>query len=461
MCGVIGIINKNKPVASELLIGMLSLQHRGQDGCGIITFDNNTHHIKKGEGLVQNFFNDRELKEFKGNVGIGHTRYRTAGSASNKNLHPFLVSSTKKVAMVENGNITNYHEIKEKLKQKGVFLETTTDIEPITKIFAYEFEMSSNIFYSASQLMKKIRGGYSLVGIVENFGLFAIRDPHGIKPLMLGKKNDSYCLASESITFQCLGYEFVRDVYPGEVILIDNNLNITTEIIKEQPHTPCMFEWVYFARPDSKLDERSVNNARLKLGELIAQRWEKEIDVVIPVPDTSRTAAIKFAETLGVKYREGLIKNRYIGRTFIMPTQELRESSVRLKLNPILSIIENKRIALFDDSIVRGTTARKIISMLKENGAREIHLVSTCPPITHPCFYGVNMPSKQELIASSKSIEEIRQELGADSLTYATLNEIKQALKKTSLCMACLDGNYPTDISEEEKLIMASPQDGC
>jgi amidophosphoribosyltransferase len=291
---------------------------------------------------------------------------------------------------------------------------------------------------------------------IEGAGLLAMRDPNGIRPLILGKGERGYCVASESIVFQQLGYERVRDLERGEALWIRPDMTVESRIVSQAPqHNPCMFEWVYFARPDSIIDDRAVYNARLKLGSELAREFKGEVDVVIPVPDTARTAAAKFAEVLGVKHREGLIKNRYSLRTFIMPDQESREMAVSVKLNPIISVIEGQRVAVVDDSIVRGTTSKHIVTLLRKAGAKEVHFVSTCPPIIHPCFYGIDMPTEDELIASSKSVDEIREYIGADSLTYLSLDGLKRALKKESPCMACLTNDYPIPVSAGEKAAMA------
>lgn len=452
MCGILGIVSE-RDVAPELYYGMCSLQHRGQDAAGMLVFNGNGPWLKKGIGQVTEVFQPEDVLEMKGNVGIGHTRYPTASSNDKaEDAHPCIVASTKRIGMCHNGNLTNYYRIREMLKKRGVFLETENDVEPMAKIFAHEFEKTEDPFYAVKKVMEVVEGGYSVLVAIEGVGILAFRDPHGIRPLTFGKNNAGYCFSSESIVFQQLGYDRVRDVRAGEAILVKTDGSVEERTIMRGTPKPCMFEWIYFARPDSLIDDRSVWNARINLGLEMAKEWDKEIDVVIPVPDTARTAAMKFAETIGVKYREGLIKNRYSVRTFIMPDQESRERAVNIKLNPIISVVRDQRVAVVDDSIVRGTTSKRIVSLLRRAGAKEVHFISTCPPIVSPCFYGIDMPTKKELIASKKTIEEIREYIGADSLTYQSIENVKAATKKDDLCMACLTGEYPVEIKDKEQM---------
>jgi len=452
LCGVIGLIS-DRPVVQDLLYGMFALQHRGQDAAGVAVFGS-THYVKKGKGLVAQIFDD-EIISADGCVGVGHTRYPTAGTNGAHAAHPFVIESSSKIAAVHNGNITNYLDIREALKKRGIFPDSDTDAEMLSKVFAGHYEHSQDVFSAVSSIMETMKGSYSIVIAIDKIGLLAFRDPYGFRPLVLGRKGMSYCFASESVAFESLGFKRIRDVEPGEAVFIDLNLNVVSCKIQERPTAHCMFEWVYFARPDSHIDGRSVYNARLKLGRQLAKRWTTPIDVVIAVPDTARTAAAAFAEAIGVKYREGLIKNRYIGRTFIMPTQSKRESSVRLKLNPIIASVNGRRVAVVDDSIVRGTTSRKIVQMLRDAGAAEVHFISTCPPIKNPCHYGIDFPTRGELIASDKTEDEICKEIGADSLTYQTIADVEISCKKQNLCMACLNGVYPSPISSEQMVMLA------
>jgi amidophosphoribosyltransferase len=449
VCGVIGIVS-DEPVINDIVLGLHSLQHRGQDAAGIAVFDKQSFYIKKGLGLTADIFNAKELSTIHGTVGVGHTRYPTAGTITEQDAHPFVVDATRQLALVHNGNITNYLEIKEQLRKQGIFCESKTDAEIMSKKLAHYLELSTDIFHAVQQIMDTMHGSFSVVVALDNIGILAFRDPYGFRPLIIGKKENAYCIASETVAFESLGYKRIRDIQPGEAVFIDKKLNVVSRILKEKPIAHCMFEWVYFARPDSMLDGRSVYNARLKLGRQLAKKWDKEIDVVIPVPDSSRTAAIAFAEKLGVRYREGLIKNRYMGRTFIMPNQKTRERSVSIKLHPIMASVNGRKVALLDDSIVRGTTSQRIIAMLRRAGAKEVHFVVTCPPITHPCHYGIDFATKDELIAANKSVEEIRKEIGADSLTYQNVEDLKISCKKTTLCTACLTGEYPSPISVKQ-----------
>ncbi|RJQ17298.1 amidophosphoribosyltransferase [Candidatus Woesearchaeota archaeon] len=454
MCGVIGIVDSEQ-VSFQLFCGLMALQHRGQDAAGIITSNDNTVFVKKSTGLVQQIFPEQELQKLQGTMGIAQTRYSTIGHASSINAQPLFVNATNKIAMAHNGNITNYLELKANLSEKGVFLTTTIDIEPALHLFAAKYEKTKDFFASAKHVLQTLEGSYSIVGFISDKGMFAIRDPHGIRPLVLGKKNSSYVFASESVALQTLGYEFVRDIAPGEAMFIDEQFRVQSKVLLEKHRAHCMFEWVYFARPESMIEERAVYKARLALGATLAEHLRDDlIDVVIPVPDTARASAAKLAEVLGVKYREGLIKNRYIARTFIMPSQDSRKDSVNIKLNVIISAVKDKIVAVVDDSIVRATTSKRIIKLLRDAGAKKIIFVSSCPPIKHPCFYGIDMPTARELIANDKSLEEIREFIGADKLIYATVEDLEKAIRK-NLCTACLTGSYPVMVSDDAKAFFA------
>lgn len=493
MCGIIGLINEKFEISEELLLGLNSIQHRGQDACGVITSELNEVFIKKHKGTVNELQLNVNPKSLKGKMGIAHTRYPTIGSSQDVDAQPLFVNSSKKVSMAHNGNVTNYFDLDIELKKKGLFLSTKIDIEPILRIFAIEYEKNQDFFKAVEVVLNKVKGSYSVVGMIGDKGLFAFRDPNGIRPLVLGRREDAYIFASESVVLQTLGYEYVRDVEPGEAILIshidgnknngndvnnniennninnennsnnfnnsngfNNKLKFENKIIFQKQKAHCMFEWIYFARPDSMIEKRAVYKARLALGKAIAKKIDpKDVDVVIPVPDTARSSAIKIAEELGVKYREGLIKNRYVGRTFIMGSQKLREQSVSIKLNPIISEIEGKSIIVVDDSIVRGTTSKKIISIIRKAKPKKIIFVSICPMIKYPCYYGVDFPTKEELIASKKDVEAIREYIGADELIFGDIEDVKDMIKRP-LCCACLDGKYPTDITEEQKKLIGN-----
>ncbi len=457
MCGIIGLISK-KDVLADLFVGMLSLQHRGQDSAGILSFNKEMKLVKK-EGLVGGIFGEKELNELKSSVAIGHTRYPTIGSDFLTDAQPFMVSKPYEIGMAHNGNVANYLDLKKELNIEKKCVVSSCDVEVVLQVFVQalpkEFSIES-LFDAVKKVFDKVKGSYSVVTVIKDKGLFVFRDPRAIRPLVMAEKTvdgvKSIGFASESLSLTSTGHKIVRDVKAGEAIFVDSDLKITSKILAEEKPAHCMFEWVYFAGAESIIDGLEVYTARINLGEQLAEEWKKtglKADIVVPVPDTSRTAASRLAEVVGLPYREGLIKNRYIARTFIMSSQAKRENGVRLKLNPVQSEIKGKDILLVDDSIVRGTTSKKIIKLLKDNGAKKVFFLSTCPPIISPCFYGVDMPSKKELIASTKSIEEIRKHIGADFLLYNSIDSLKKALERDDLCLACLTGNYPVSIPKE------------
>ncbi len=451
MCGIIGIIDKNEDVFGPVVIGLSALQHRGQDSCGIITNDGTEFFIKKELDAVHRGFKKGDANLLKGKIGLGHTRYATQGKLRLEDAQPLSTKTSHKIALAHNGNVTNYFELKEEFLKQGRKLHTSIDSELILRIFAEHYNKHEDFFMAAKKLFEKIRGAYSIIGMIEGKGLFAIRGPHGIRPLVLGKNGDSYAFASETVAFQVIDYKFERDIDPGEAIFISNDLKIHSKKLFQKETAHCMFEWVYFASPNSMIEGRSVYKARLALGKLLSKRLNKaEIDLIVPVPDSGRTSAIKLSEDTGIKYREGLIKNRNVQRTFIMASQKVREEAVKRKLMPIIGILKHKRIAIVDDSIVRGTTSKRIIDSLKKGGVDKVTFVSACPPIKHPCFYGVDMATEKELIASDKSIEGVRKYLGADDLVYATVDDIRNSIRR-EVCMACLTGEYPEELSEKQK----------
>ncbi len=488
MCGVVGIIGT--PFSSqEAYQGLLLLQHRGQDAAGILSFDDQSgeFHQHKDLGLVSDVFKPEILAGFMGNMSIGHTRYATVGPKnaidSKRDIQPMTINYPHGIGMVHNGNIVNYFELKKYVQEeKRRHLFTNNDLEVLLNILSDGIKEknvanSFDQFQSAVKfLFEKAHGGYSVIGILADKGLFAFRDPHGLRPLILGERElteeekklrpnhfgKSYCLSSESNALNFLGYEKLRDLNPGEIIFIDKSGEIFSSsdysIKKNIPQKSCMFEWVYFANPESVLEERSVYSARLDFGvnlgfeikELI-ERGEITPDIVVPIPETSRVAAISLSETLKIPFREVLIKNRYIQRSFILNTQESRNRAVQLKLTAIASEIRGKNILLLDDSIVRGTTSKRIIEMVKEAGAREVYFATTCPPIKFPCYYGIDFPDPKELVASSKTHEEVRAYLGADKLIYLSIAATKKSIGKETLCMSCIDGCYPVDIGSAKK----------
>jgi amidophosphoribosyltransferase len=463
MCGIIGIINSDN-LAADLYNALFTIQHRGQDSAGILTFDGSEIHLKKGLGLVGQAFSDEDVRGLKGRVGIGHVRYPTIGSDNRKDCQPFFVNYPYGIGMAHNGNLVNYEGLRRELIRKhNRMLTSKCDIELTLNLFATELinngkiKGSERIFAALASLMKRLNGSYSVVSVIASEGLLAFRDPNGIKPLVFGKRKEpsgatSYAFCSESVALDILGYKVVKDVAPGEAILVTHDLKVKSRVIRREKPAPCMFEWVYFARPDSVIEKKSVYGVRLALGTELARTWKKrglKADIVIPVPDTSRTAALAFSAESGIAPREGLIKNRYSQRTFIMGTQSGREKAVKMKLNPIILELKGRRVAIIDDSLVRGTTSKKIVKLVRDAGAKEVHFLLTCPPIKYPCFYGIDMPTRAELIASAKSPDEIARAIGADSVVYQTLQGLKKAIG-LRVCTACLDGRYPTRVTEDD-----------
>lgn len=461
MCGVIGIYG-NDDVAYEIHEGLIALQHRGQDSAGIITY-NGMFHLKKGMGLVSNVFNEKNLARLKGEMGIGHVRYPTIGFGSLEDAQPFYINYPLGISMAHNGHVTNYYELRKRLQEKFFRkLSSYSDVEIILNIFGIALERyikNNNIFNSlwkaTREVFKCVKGSYSVIGIIADYGIFAFRDPYGIKPLSFGKKNNSYIFASESVALDMLSYQFIRDISPGELIFVDKEKRVHFKRARNFSSYPCIFEYVYFARPDSVIDGIGVYEARLRLGEQLGKECLKEKinpDTIIPVPDTARAAASKVAEILNAPLREGLIKNRYIPRTFIMPSQKEREIKVKQKLNPIKSEIEDKRVLVVDDSIVRGTTSREIVNILRKARAKEVYLAITAPPLRFPCVYGIDMMIKGEFIAKKYNIEKIKEIIGADKLIYQTIEGLIKgvSLKRRDFCTACFTGIYPTKIKQKE-----------
>ncbi len=445
-CGIIGIYSKNQIASRMIYLGLVALQHRGQESAGIVTFDDENMHRRKKMGLVQEIFDDEQLELLKGNIGIGHVRYSTTGKSFKWNAQPLAFSFMGgNISLAHNGNIVNALEIKEDLESKGAIFRTSIDTEVIAHLIAKNYKKGfENAIISA---VSSIKGAYALVFVCEN-KMIGVRDPNGIRPLILGKMADGYVLASESVALDVLGAEIVRDIEAGEMVIIDDEGVKSIKYSDDIKLAHSSFEYVYFARPDSVIDGISVYETRKKAGEILAKNYPCDADVVIPVPDSGRAAALGYAHYSGIPYEEGLIKNKYVGRTFIQPTQELREMAVRLKLNVLKATVEGKRVVLIDDSIVRSTTSRKIISILRQAGAKEIHLRVSSPPVKYPSFYGIDTPSKEELIASNKSIDEIRDIIGADSLCYLTVDELVESIgfKRDELCLDVFTGQYPVEI---------------
>jgi amidophosphoribosyltransferase len=466
MCGVIGIVSRN-PVNQAIYDGLTVMQHRGQDAAGIVTWSEEGLRQRKANGLVRDVFRTRHMLRLSGNVGIGHVRYPTAGGSKSAEAQPFYVNSPYGICLAHNGNLTNHDELSDLLtREDRRHLSTDSDSEVLLNVFAHELQIRANghptadpVFDAVQALHRRCSGGYAVVALIVGHGIVAFRDPNGIRPLVLGRREVDggydYMVASESVALDVLQYERMRDLKPGETVYIENNGTLhSREHRGEIRHTPCIFEYVYFARPDSILDDISVYKARLRMGEELAGKIvrefpEHDIDVVIPIPDTSRTSALQVAYHLGVKYREGFIKNRYIGRTFIMPGQAERDKSVRRKLNAIGLEFRGKNVLLVDDSIVRGTTSRQIIKLARDAGAKKVYFASAAPPVRYPNVYGIDMPAASELIANGRDFEEIAKLIGADKLIYQDLHGLIRSVRHdnsaiTEFDASCFSGEYVT-----------------
>lgn len=474
MCGILGVVSYS-PVNQLLYDGLQVLQHRGQDAAGIATLDGNTFHLHKGNGLVRDVFRTRNMRSLKGNSGIAHVRYPTAGSAVDHNeAQPFYVNSPFGIMLGHNGNLTNTE-----LLQQELFLEdrrhvnTESDSEVLLNVLAHELQIRARqylldvntIFDAVSGVHERCRGAYAVVAMIAGYGLLAFRDPNGIRPLVVGvnetEQGVEYLVASESVALDTLGFRFLRDIQPGEAVFIDFDGGFhSAQCAEHAMLSPCIFEYVYFARPDSVMDGVSVYATRLHMGEFLAEKIRREwqahdIDVVIPIPDSSRPSALQLANHLNVPFREGFVKNRYIGRTFIMPGQAMRKKSVRQKLNAVGMEFKDKNVLLVDDSIVRGTTSREIVQMARDAGARKVYFASAAPPVRFPNVYGIDMPTRKELIATGRTDEQICHEIGADGLIYQDLEDLKAAVRMANPAVqqfdaSCFDGRYVTgDITPE------------
>ena len=472
MCGIVGIVGTS-PVNQRLYDALTVLQHRGQDAAGIVTAREGELYMRKGSGLVRDVFQQHHMVELKGNVGIGHVRYPTAGCDSASEAQPFYVNAPYGICLAHNGNLTNAAELAEVLiREDRRHLNTTSDSEVLLNVFASELQRigtprvtPADIFAALNAVYRRCRGGYAVVAMIIGHGVLGFRDPNGIRPLVLGHRETSrgpeWMLASESVALDALSFKFVRDIGPGEAVFIDERGRLHShQCVSGARHTPCIFEFVYFARPDSIIDNISVYRARMRMGDRLAEkilreRPDHDIDVVIPIPDTSRTSALQLAQRLGLKYREGFIKNRYIGRTFIMPGQELRQKSVRRKLNAIDLEFRGKNVLLVDDSIVRGTTSAQIIELAREAGAKKVYFASAAPPVRFPNVYGIDMPAANELVASGRTVEEVCRIIGADWLIYQDLEDLVAACrhedaKVTEFDTSCFSGEYVTgDVTPE------------
>ena len=442
-CGVFGVYNH--PEASNLTyLGLHSLQHRGQESAGIITSDGEKFYSHVSMGLVVEIFKEEILEKLQGNMAVGHVRYSTTGETLIQNAQPFMVNYFRGyLAIAHNGNLVNYDILKNQLEKDGSIFQSTMDSEVIVHLIAKS--QNNNIVERIKEALYLVKGAYSLVILTEN-KLIGARDPFGFRPLCIGKLKDSFILASETCAFDLIGAEYVREVKPGEIVIIDEKgLRSETIPVTNKNSAFCIFEHIYFARPDSILFEKTVYTFRKRLGHLLAEEKKVQADIVVPVPDSGIAAAIGYSEESGIPYETALIRNHYVGRTFIEPKQSIRHFGVRLKLNAIKESLKGKKVILVDDSIVRGTTSRKIVKMVREAGAKEVHMRISSPTTNYPCFYGIDTPTRKELIASSHTIEEIRKYITADSLAYLSLEGLKEALSedKHSYCYACFDGNYP------------------
>ena len=470
MCGIIGMVCKSN-VNQSIYDGLTVLQHRGQDAAGIMTCKGRKVFLRKDNGLVRDVFKTAHMIGLQGNCGIGHVRYPTAGCASSSEAQPFYVNSPYGIALAHNGNLTNAEQLQDELfRDDKRHINTDSDSEILLNVFAHQLQKlgkmqidEEDIFNAVASVHRRCRGGYAAIAMITGYGIVGFRDPYGIRPVVFGKRDGEqgteYMIASESVALDVLGFELIRDIAPGEAVFVTLDGCLHTRQCAANPvSSPCIFEYVYLARPDSIIDDIYVYKARLRMGEWLAHKIIRDmpnhdIDVVIPIPDTSRTAALALANVMGVNYREGFIKNRYIGRTFIMPGQQLRRKSVRQKLNAIDIEFSGKNVMLVDDSIVRGTTSQQIIRMAREAGARKVYFASAAPPVRFPNVYGIDMPAAQELIAHNRSDEEVAQQIGADRMFYQDLDDLVNAVSNDKARLqrfdtSCFSGEYVTgDVS--------------
>ena len=454
-CGVFGVFSpQTSDVASTAYYGLFALQHRGQESCGIVVNDDGIFQSYKDTGLVNDVFTPQILAKLgEGNMAVGHVRYGTTGGNDRSNAQPIVVNHIKgRMALAHNGNIVNCEQLRRELELEGSIFSTTSDTEVISYIITKERLKAPSIEQAVNQAMRRVKGAYSLV-IMSPSKLIAVRDAHGFRPLCYGKTEDGrYVVASESCALDAVSAKFIRDIRPGEIVVFDQDgARSITDHCGEADGSLCVFEYIYFARPDSVIDGCSVHNARMRAGAFLALEHPVQADVVIGVPDSGLDAAVGYAKQAGIPYEIGFIKNKYIGRTFIQPGQKSREDKVKIKLNPIADVVRGKRIVMIDDSIVRGTTSARIVKLLREEGAKEIHMRVSAPPFLNPCYYGTDIDSRENLIAASHSVEEIAKIIGVDSLGYLSVESVKQIAKGlhgTGYCTACFNGDYPTEIPE-------------
>lgn len=443
-CGVFGCIGVSN--ASEVMYyGLHSLQHRGQEGCGIVTTDHKEFYSIKGEGLVSEIFNEGNLSNLKGNTAIGHVRYSTSGGGGIENVQPFLFRHhTGDFGLCHNGNLVNSKELRRFLEIQGSIFQSTSD----TEIFAHliKKDTQTNRTEAIKNALNRLEGAFAFLAMSRN-KLYVMRDKNSLRPLSLGKLNGGYVVSSETCAFEIVGAKFIRDILPGEILIIEDNGKITSDFYAKKTYqNMCAMEYIYFSRPDSDIEGMNVHASRKEAGKILAKESPAEADIVLYVPDSSTSAAQGFSEESGIPLEMGLIKNKYVGRTFIQPSQAMREKGVKMKLSPVRSIVDGKKVVVIDDSIVRGTTSIKIVKMLRDAGAKEVHMRIAAPPITHPCFYGVDTSTYDELISGKHSVSEVRDIIGADSLAFISIDGIMRACERKKMCVSCFSGKYPTYI---------------
>lgn len=448
-CGVFGI-SDSPEAANMTYLGLYALQHRGQEGCGIVSAQGRDFFQEKGVGLVSDIFTEERLKGLPGNRAVGHNRYSTSGENHIKNVQPIMVNySLGTLALAHNGNLTNATILRDELEAYGSIFQSTSDSEVLVHLIAHSREKT--VINRLTEALMRVKGAYSLVLLTDE-GLIGARDPFGLRPLCLGKIKDAYVLASETCAFDLIEAKYIRDIEPGEVVMIDNRGVHSFKPFTETKTAHCIFEYIYFSRPDSRVFNHTVYQIRKELGRQLLKEAGVSADIVIPVPDSGVPAALGYAEAAGLPFETGLIRNHYVGRTFIEPEQSIRHFGVKVKLNPVPGVLVGKRVVVVDDSIVRGTTSRKIIKMIRQAGAKEVHLRITSPPIKGPCFYGIDTPTKKELIGSSHTVEEIRKYVTADSLSFLSMEGMLRAAphKEDQYCTACFDEKYPIPFTREE-----------
>lgn len=449
-CGVFGVFAPNEDVAKLTYFGLYALQHRGQESAGIAAFEDGRVHSHKDMGLVSQVFSEEILSELSGTHAIGHNRYSTTGSSHLRNAQPAIIDTRQgKFALAHNGNLVNTPQLRQHLDDLGCNFDTTSDSEAIALAIGVEVDSGKDWLAAIEEALDYCHGAFSLT-ISTPDAIYGVRDPNGVRPLVIGQLDrGGYVLASESCGLDIIGAKYLRDVQPGEIVRIDAE-GLHSKIWQEAKPKLCVFEMIYFARPDSRNDEESLYSYRIRIGQMLAQESPADVDLIVGVPDSGIPAAIGFARTSGIPYAEGLIKNRYVGRTFIQPTQSMREAGIRMKLNPLKDVLDGKRVLIVDDSIVRGTTSRKLVKAIRDAGATEVHMRVSSPPVTHPCFYGIDTDTQDQLIAATKSVQEIGEQIGVDSLAYLSWKGMLDATNRNPdhFCSACFTGDYPIEVPE-------------